>query len=88
MSLEWPQIWGFGVALFGVFFLIRRKIDIGIRGRPASFTVTGKWAIFLGFLIISLGLFVGLEIPKQLKIDRCLDGGGKFNYETKLCEHN
>ena len=88
MSLEWPQIWGFGVALFGVFFLIRRKIDIGLRGRPASFTVTGKWAIFLSFLIISLGLFVGLEMPKQLKIDRCLDGGGKFNYETKLCEHN
>jgi len=88
MSLEWPQIWGFGFALFGVLFLIRRKIDIGIRRRPASFTVTGKWAIFLSFLIISLGLFVGLEMPKQLKIDRCLDGGGKFNYETKLCEHN
>lgn len=88
MSLEWLQIWGFGVAIFGVFFLFRRKIDIGIRGRPASYTVTGKCAIFLSLLIISLGLFVGLEIPKQLKIDRCLDGGGKFNYETKMCEHS
>ena len=88
MSLEWPQIWGFTVTLFGVFFLLRQKIDIGIRGRPASFVVVGKWATFLSICIICLGLFVGFQIPKQLKIDKCLDNGGKFNYQTNLCEHN
>ncbi|MEO6118638.1 MAG: hypothetical protein ABIP37_06165 [Methylotenera sp.] len=87
MSFEWPQIWGFSFAFVGLVLLFRRKVDVGIQGRPASFVITGKWAIILSLLIIALGLFVGFQVPKHLKIDSCLDGGGKYNYQTNLCEH-
>lgn len=46
-----------------------------------------KWAIFVGSLIITFVLALIFGLPKQLKIDSCLDGGGKFNYDTKICEH-
>ncbi|MEZ0233238.1 MAG: hypothetical protein ACAH12_10395 [Methylophilaceae bacterium] len=88
MLFEWPQIWGFGLAFVGLVFLLRRKIDVGIQGRPTSYVVTGKWAIILSLLTIVLGLFVGFQVPKQLKIDSCLDNGGKYNYQKSLCEHN
>ncbi len=47
-----------------------------------------KWAIFIGILIIIFGLALIFDLPKQLKIDRCLDSGGKFNYELNVSEHS
>jgi hypothetical protein len=29
---------------------------------------------------------VGLWLVAQLRIDRCLDGGGRWNHETNKCE--
>ena len=87
MSFEWSQLWGFSFAFIGLVLLFKRKVDIGIQGRPATFVVTGKWAVILSLLIIILGLFVGFQVPKHLKIDSCLDSGGKYNYQTNLCEH-
>ncbi len=47
-----------------------------------------KWAILIGVFIIAFGLALIFDLPKQLKIDRCLDSGGKFNYELNVCEHS
>lgn len=30
---------------------------------------------------------LGAWLAKSLPIDRCLDGGGRWNYETTVCEH-
>jgi len=38
------------------------------------------------FVLLTLAL-LGLRhvFNESLKIDRCLDSGGKFNYETEVC---
>jgi len=47
-----------------------------------------KWAILIGALVFTFGLALIFDLPKQLKIDSCLDNGGKFNYELNVCEHS
>jgi len=85
MQLGWNQIWGIGVIIVGIIWIIKRNVPIGVELRPPSFYAKGKWAILLGLFAIVLGLFIGLEIPKQIKIDRCLDSGGSYNYKTDKC---
>ena len=86
MNIEWNLIFGIGVILVGVYWIIKRSVPVGIEGRNPSFIAKGKWAVLLGSIAILLGLFVAIDIPKQLKIDKCLDNGGSFNYETNSCE--
>jgi hypothetical protein len=38
--------------------------------------------LYLGALFISCG-----GNPDFLSIDSCLDSGGRWNYETRTCEH-
>ena len=85
MHLGWNQFWGFGVIVVGIAWLIKRKVSIGIEGRPTPYYAKGKWAVILGVFAIALGLFVALEIPKQIKIDRCLDSGGRYDYKKDEC---
>jgi hypothetical protein len=85
MHFGWNQIWGSAVIVVGIVWIFKKNIPIGFELRPPSFYAKGKWAIFLGILAIAFGLFIALEIPKQIKIDRCLDSGGKYNYETNEC---
>ncbi|NIP31077.1 MAG: hypothetical protein GTN59_11095 [Candidatus Dadabacteria bacterium] len=40
--------------------------------------------IILAFACLSIWLFINSEF---LKVDDCLDSGGRFNYETKECEY-
>ena len=86
MNIEWNLVWGVGVILVGVYWVIKRSVPVGIEGRDPSFIAKGKWAVLLGIIAIILGLFVAIDIPKQIKIDKCLDNGGSFNYETNSCE--
>jgi len=86
MNIEWNLIFGIGVILVGIYWIIKRSVPVGIEGRNPSFIAKGKWAVLLGSIAILLGLFVAIDIPKQLKIDKCLDNGGSFNYETNFCE--
>ena len=38
--------------------------------------------------LIGIGLVIAsAKIKELIDIDRCLDSGGKWNYETKKCEH-
>jgi len=89
MNLGWSQIWGSGVVLFGLVAIKRQNIPVGIEGRPASFYLTGKKAIFVGVIAIFIGLMVFFEIPssliRNLDIDKCLDSGGKWDYFNDKC---
>lgn len=41
------------------------------------------------FVILAVGLTAGAlltQCPRQLRIDKCLDGGGRWNYEAEHCE--
>lgn len=88
MEFGWNQVWGIGVIIVGIYWIIKMNIPVGIEGRPPKYFVRGKWAIVLSVLTILLGLFVALEIPKQIQVDRCLDSGGSFDYKKNECVRN
>ena len=45
-----------------------------------------KWIIAV---ILALGVILSVAwIRGQIKIDSCLDNGGRWNYEQKVCEPN
>jgi len=52
----------------------------------AIFTNLKNKKIILIVVVIVAALTVYLVFSDFLKIDRCLDSGGKWNYETKVCE--
>lgn len=85
MNLGWDQIWGFGVVIVGCVMIFSRNIPIGIEGRHPSFYVKGKLAVFIGVLVIAVGLIVTFDIPRQMRIDSCLDSGGKYDYIGDNC---
>ena len=46
-----------------------------------------KIKLIFGFIIIvSFGAFWFVKYSTFLKVDKCLDSGGSWNYETKECE--
>ncbi len=46
------------------------------------------WYISVVIMLIALSLAIGVPaIILQVKIDKCLDGGGKFMYEVDECEN-
>ena len=45
-----------------------------------------KWILAV---ILALGVILSVAwIRGQIKIDSCLDNGGRWNYEQKVCEPN
>lgn len=67
MFLEiWPYIWGSGVILIGCFFVWKREIGIGIRGKAPLFYIDGVFAVILGLLTILIGIYF-LVNPGLLK---------------------
>jgi hypothetical protein len=85
VEIPWPQIWGIGAIGVGIYWIIRRNVPVGIEGYPSSFYVKGKGAIFMGVVAIIIGLIVAIDLPKQLWIDKCLDSGGRYDYESEVC---
>jgi uncharacterized membrane-anchored protein len=47
-----------------------------------------KKTIFIWIIILLALTAVGFVIKRQIEIDKCLDNGGKWNYETGQCEYN
>ena len=46
-----------------------------------------KWACMLVAFCVGVALLViALNVPDQIAIDRCLDAGGRYIYETNECE--
>lgn len=84
-----------GFAFFGLLSVIGFQ-DLWRRWKGQI----GKKITFLLFLILlSLPIFafIGMEFvimdsldydPNYSEIDRCLDHGGRWNYESILCEYN
>lgn len=85
MDIAWSQVLGNGVIAVGIYWIIKKDIPVGIEGSPASFHAKGKWAVLLGVVAVVIGLVVALELPEQLKIDTCLDNGGRYDYEQNSC---
>jgi hypothetical protein len=85
MHFGWNQIWGFGIVIVGIVWILKKGIPVGIEGKSPSLYVKGKFAVALGILTIMLGLTVALEVPKQIQIDRCLDSGGTYDYDMSTC---
>lgn len=71
MNFGWNQIWGFGVVIVGIVWILKKDIPVGIEGKGPSFYVKGKFAVGLGILTIMLGLAVAFEVPKQINILNC-----------------
>lgn len=85
MSTGWQLIFGLGLIAVGVVWIFKREVPIGIEGRAPSFHARGIWAICLGVAAIVLGLIVTFDVPRNLEVDSCLDGGGSFDYENDVC---
>ena len=52
------------------------------------FVREAKLMFFIPVFILLFGILAGLIIPmimKQAEIDRCLDRGGKFDYNSHQC---
>jgi hypothetical protein len=43
--------------------------------------------IYISVALLIVVLLTGIWFKGQLKIDSCLDLGGRWNYEKKECEH-
>ena len=85
MNIGWHHIWGFGLAITGIVFIVKRSVPIGIEGQPPSFRAKGFLAIAIGVACMVVGLVVALDAPKQFRIDSCLDRGGSFDAQKNHC---
>lgn len=55
---------------------------------PDCFKKEAKLMFLIPLVLIIFGILASLFIPKisrQLDIDNCLDGGGKYDYENNKC---
>jgi hypothetical protein len=59
-----------------------RESPTGIFKRETKILLLSAIALIAITLIAALG---GPYLFKQISIDRCLDSGGKFNYQTNEC---
>jgi len=58
------------------------------RSKDACFKKEAKLMILLPLLVILVGILAGIVVPyvlRQIEIDKCLDAGGSFDYQTKSC---
>lgn len=52
-----------------------------------DFVGFGILAIFLALAIFIIASVASPKVKEQLEIDGCLDNGGRYNYQTNLCEY-
>lgn len=85
MHIPWHYIWGAGLVGVGVYWIVKRNVPVRIAGYPSSFYAKGRGALLLGIVAIIIGLILALDLPEQLRIDQCLDRGGRYDYERDVC---
>jgi hypothetical protein len=81
----WLLIWSIGLICLGIYWIVKRNAPVGIAGYPPSFYPRGKAAVLLGIVAIVVGLILAMDLPGQLRIDKCLDRGGRYDYQNDVC---
>lgn len=82
---HWHQIWGLCILIFGVYFAFRKDIPVRIKGGETLFHLKGNRASLVGILIALLGIAVAVNLTQMVKVDKCLNNGGRFDYEKETC---
>ena len=54
----WPYVWSFGLIATGVYYIKKRKIAFGIKGRPTKFYLKGVYAIIVSLISIIIGVLI------------------------------
>lgn len=49
---------GMGVIAAGIYWIITRRVGIGIEGRPPAFFVRGNAAVLLGVIAVLIGTYI------------------------------
>jgi hypothetical protein len=47
-----------------------------------------KKVLIIGLPILVIGYFIAIKVNTFLKIDSCLDSGGRWNYSKNICEYH
>jgi hypothetical protein len=50
----WTYIWSLGLISIGIYIIAKRKLEVGILGRPASLCLRGPYAIIAGVLAVTM----------------------------------
>ena len=84
------------IALPIVILVLNKKIIVLKGSKPTHIDSQNnnqikliKWACALVAFCIGVALLViAMDVPDQIAIDRCLDAGGRYNYEMNECEQS
>lgn len=58
MNINWDLVFGAGLIVVGFVWIHKRTISVGVEGKEPSYFLKGKLAIFLGGLVICLGILI------------------------------
>lgn len=58
MNINWDLVFGTLLIVTGFVWILKRSIPVGIEGKKPSFYVKGKLTVFIGGLLIFLGILV------------------------------
>jgi hypothetical protein len=61
MNLRFSHIWSIALIAAGAYWLIKKKVGVGIEGRKPSFFVQGLWATIIGLIAIAVGVYLLLH---------------------------
>ncbi|WKT60710.1 hypothetical protein Q2E61_00495 [Microbulbifer thermotolerans] len=82
----WALIVGVGMILVGLRWCITRKIKRSLLPfSRESHYLTGAPAFSCGVIAIANGILLILVNLEFMQVDRCLDLGGAYNYESNSC---
>lgn len=57
----WNYAWSSFIVIYGVLVIVKGHINVGVRGRSDNYNLDGNVAVFLGILIVLLGLYCFLN---------------------------
>lgn len=58
----WDQIFGIGLVVVGLAWIVKKSVPVGIEGRKPSFTLKGRSALLLGIIVLIVGLFIFFDV--------------------------
>lgn len=88
LNHHWHDLMALGIIATGIYWCVRREVGVGWQGFEPSFYIRGRWAVFLGIALIVCGAIYLFMNSTFMKVDTCLDSGGSYNYQEKICEYS